>query len=105
MAVTVNRQPEASSIAEMLARGKRFMLGSLTLSTYVNAGITMSLTGINNLEAVFIGPTNGRYYHYVHSTSLLTIYGVGTSTGTFEIASDTEAACFTAPFFLAIGTD
>jgi hypothetical protein len=105
MAVTICKHPESDSLQEMMARGKRIMLGSLTLSTYVNAGISMSLTGITNLEAVFITNTNGRYYQYVHSTSLLTIYGIGTSTNVGEIASDTEAACFTAPLYFAIGRD
>lgn len=81
------------------------MLGSLTISTYVGGGIVMSLTGITNLDAVFIANIDGRYFEYKHSTSLLKIYGVGTSTSVGEIASDTEAASFSAPMFFAIGRD
>ena len=105
MAVTICKHPESDSVQEMMARGKRVILGSLTLSTYVNAGITMSITGMTNVDAVFIAPTDGRYYEYTHATSLLRIFGVSTSTNTFEIASDTEAACFTAPMFWAVGRD
>jgi hypothetical protein len=105
MAVSVTYLELEKSIMHWLARGKRIALGTLTVSTYTGAGIGCSITALNNLEAVFISNTDGRFYVYNHSTSKLNIYGMSTSTLTFEVASDTEAACFTAPMFLAVGRD
>jgi hypothetical protein len=104
MAVTVCKHPESDSFLEMLARGKKTQYGSLTIGVYKHGGVTMSL-GMTNLDFVFIGNTNGRYYEYTHSTSNLKIYGVGTSSYVGEIASGMVAACFTSPMFFAIGRD
>jgi len=107
MAVTVTYLEYEKSFAEWLARGKRVILGTLTLSTYSSSGMTCSITGLNNFEAVFIGNTDSRYYNYDHTNSVLRAFGFPTTTagGTHEAPSDTEAACFTAPIFFAIGRD
>lgn len=103
MAVTVSRAPESSTWEEMLARGKSMIFGSLTIGVYKHGGATMTLSGMTNIDFIFIANTDGRYYEYNHTTNVLKIYGVGTSTYIGEIASGIAAACFTAPMFWAIG--
>lgn len=108
MAVSVTYAEYGQSFADWLARGKRIVLGTLTLSTYSTSGMTCSIGGFVNFEAVFFMNTNGRTYWYDHTNSILRAGGgwtMSTSTTTFECASDTEAACFTAPIFLAVGRD
>lgn len=110
MAVSVSYSlSEGQSIGDWLARGKKVVLGTLTLSTYSSSGMTCSISGFNNLDAVFFEPmASGKYVQYTHSTSVMKVFnGFATTTAaaTFEVPSDTEAACFTAVMFLAVGRD
>lgn len=106
--VSVTYRDHNKSIHEWLSRGKKMVLGTLTLATYAGGGLTCSITGFTTIESVFIQNTGGRTFDYTHSTSILRAaggYNLSTSTYTFECASDTELACFTAPLFIAIGVE
>ena len=110
MAVSVSYSlSEGKRIDDWLARGKKVVLGTLTLSTYSTSGITCSISGFENLDAVFFTPMPcGKYVQYTHSTSVMKVFnGFATTTAaaTFEVPSDTEAASFSAVQFLAIGRD
>lgn len=108
MAVSVSYTlSEGKSIGDWLARGKKVVLGTLTLSTYSTSGMTCSISGFTNLDAIFFQPITNYWVQYTHSTSVMKVYGAPSTTagGNFEVASDTEAACFGAVLFLAIGRD
>ena len=110
MAVSVTYKEHGKSFLDWTARNKRMILGTLTLSTYSTSGMTCSIGGFYNLDAIFFQPMGsslGYTCQYTHSTSVLRVFGQPTTTaaGATECATDTEAACFTAVTFLAIGRD
>jgi hypothetical protein len=109
MAVSVTYKDSNRALQDWSARGKRMVLGTLTLSTYSTSGMTCSIGGFSNLDAIFFQPTgDGLYVSYVHSTSVLRVFNylaTTTAGATFEVPSDTEAALFGAVTFLAIGRD
>ena len=108
MAVTVSFDVDMGRGATFnhgTARGAGVVFGSLDIPTYAGGGVTCSIDALRNQQAVLIQDQNGRFFSYNHTSSLLKIYGYGTSTNTFEIASDTDAASFSTAYFVAFGFD